>query len=159
MERRTFLRTVGATTTAASLSFAAGCSSSSPEDETETTSSGGGGSGDETTPVDYPEDWSEDVDSLDDGEEREGPTPIEVEAFDYKADDSGNLVITGTAKNVTEEQATQAIVIHVDVGEDSYQAGKTFDLGPGETASFEVPFPVTMEAFDAKGSLVISFPK
>ncbi|WP_336361202.1 hypothetical protein [Haladaptatus sp. ZSTT2] len=158
MERRTFLRTVGATTTVASLSFAAGCSSSNGGDDTETSSTGGG-SGDTTTTVDYPNDWTGDVQSIDDGEEREGPTPIEVEAFDFKADDAGNLVITGTAKNVTEKQAKQALVIHISVGEDSYQAGKMFDLGPGETASFEVPFPVTMEAFDAKGSLVIKFPK
>ncbi|MFC6732112.1 MULTISPECIES: hypothetical protein [unclassified Haladaptatus] len=155
MERRTFLRSVGATASVASLSFAAGCSNSplgSDDEEPQTTTQGDGG---EST-VSYPEGWTAELSSL----ETDGDAPsnkFQMESFDVQADDSGNLVVTGTVKNTASETATHAVVVHVDVEKESHKAGKAFELDGGATNSFELPFPVTMDEFNQQGSLRFTF--
>lgn len=172
MHRRETLDRLGRLATVGALAALAGCGSvgsnsppatasgteSTVASPTATESSGGTDAGG-TTETDT---------TTGDGEGTNGgggtgtPTPepvFTIEDFAATETETGDLKVTVTAKNVSDELATRLIVVEVTVGSGSsastYQGSEDLTLGPGDTGSFNVVFDVSYQEFDQEGGIRI----
>lgn len=88
------------------------------------------------------------------------PTPepvFTIEDVSATETETGDLKVTVTAKNVSDELATRLIVVEVTVGSGSsattYKQSEDLALGPGDTGSFNVVFDVSYQEFEQEGGV------
>lgn len=82
---------------------------------------------------------------------------VKVSEFDYEGDDDGNLVVTATLENTTDESRSVTIVANVKAGEGNDEQerdlSQTLDVAAGEKEETSFTFDVSHEQFDRNGSL------
>ncbi|PSQ16237.1 hypothetical protein BRD00_11090 [Halobacteriales archaeon QS_8_69_26] len=129
MNRRTYLRSAGATLAAALSTTLAGCGGDGSEDPT-------------TTEPDRTPETTVD------------PAPnLSVTDFGLDTAESGNLVVPVTVENVGDSQGAATLVVVVEAGGETYEYEQQLQLPPGESEQFRAEFDVARETFDEDGAV------
>ena len=133
MQRRTLLRGVGI----ALLGGLAGCAESDSRPARAPTAAPADG-GDTGTVSEIPASWFE---------TNTPAQPFTTVDFAFSQGSGGSLIVTVTVRNRSEEAASGEMTVTSVVDGESVSGSTTVDLGPTETAEFDVTMPASYEAF------------
>lgn len=86
-----------------------------------------------------------------------GYEDLTVDDFDVVEGDDGTLVVTVTVANTAAESRSGTLYVNVEANGTANTRVRHAEVGPAGTQDFEVPFDVTMTAFNDGGSLDFDF--
>ncbi|EJN59790.1 hypothetical protein HSB1_19480 [Halogranum salarium B-1] len=82
---------------------------------------------------------------------------VKVSEFDYESDDEGNLVVTATLRNESDETATVTLIASVTAGkgknEREVDQSEQFELAKDASADAAFTFDVPYTRFERNGGL------
>lgn len=90
------------------------------------------------------------------GSESRTKEPLNVSTFDYHEGTSGNLVVTVSIENTTQERQQATLTVTVEADGQTSREETDVSLAGGETGEYEIPFDVSIEAYHDGGKLNLS---
>ena len=78
---------------------------------------------------------------------------LAVADIDYRADDSGNLVVVATVENGSDQSRSATLTTTVTLGEETLTQSIDVTVEAGEAQDIEVPFEASFDDFEQDGGI------